>query len=265
MQPSIPNLLTPILAVMCATYFIAWLALVMRRQRIGYVFFGVGWLANAGLFIFNWVAAGEPPFGNMYHVQIVLALCFLPLYLMAARQLAFTWTACFFAFASGLPLLGAIFMEKNVGWQRMAVLQSPWFVPHVLSYMIGYALCTVAFVMTLAKWIRLKILHQEDVSRYRTAITVVLRLSFPFMTFGMLSGALWAEEAWGAYWSWDAKETWSLITWMLYVIYFHCLTRKPLRRFAEPAQILAFMALLTTFFLVNLLPKLGSVLHSYAR
>ncbi len=255
---------TAVLAVIAATYLAAWLALVLCRRRTGYGLFALGWIGNAGLFVFNWLAAGEPPFGNMYHVQIVLALCFLPLYLLAARRPDFVWTAGFFAFTSALPLIGAAFMEKNVAWRRMPALQSPWFVPHVLSYMIGYALATIAFVLTLTRGVRAALRH-PDLARYRVAGTVVVRLSFPFMTFGMLSGALWAEQAWGAYWSWDPKETWSLITWMLYVLYFHCLTRKPLQRFAEPTQILAFIALLTTFYLVNLLPKLGSILHSYAR
>jgi ABC-type transport system involved in cytochrome c biogenesis permease subunit len=263
MLDNVPQHITAILVVMCATYLAGWLALMRRWRRTGFILFGAGWVANAGLFVFNWVAAGEPPFGNMYHVQIVLALCFLPLSLMTARRPGFMWTASYFAFASALPLIGAIFMEKNVGWRRMAVLQSPWFVPHVLSYMIGYALCTVAFVFAMTRWIRAKILHQSNLPDYRLATTDVLRLSFPFMTFGMLSGALWAEQAWGAYWSWDAKETWSLITWMLYALYFHCLNRKSLQPCAEAVQLLGFLALLTTFFLVNLWPKLSSVLHSY--
>jgi ABC-type transport system involved in cytochrome c biogenesis permease subunit len=79
----------------------------------------------------------------------------------------------------------------------------------------------------------------------------------------MLSGALWAEEAWGQYWSWDAKEVWSLITWGLYLIYFH-LRKSEWKQYADWAHLLAFLALLTTFFLVNLIPKLGSILHSYA-
>ena len=84
------------------------------------------------------------------------------------------------------------------------------------------------------------------------------------MTFGMLSGALWAEEAWGIYWSWDAKETWALVTWSAYLIYFHCRMSPRFKPYATVAQILAFIFLLITFLVVNLLPKMGSLLHSYA-
>jgi ABC-type transport system involved in cytochrome c biogenesis permease subunit len=125
--------------------------------------------------------------------------------------------------------------------------------------MISYALATIAFIMYLVR----KVGKVSD-TQYDRAIYEILRLGFPFITFGMLSGALWAEEAWGTYWSWDRKETWSLITWSLYLIYFHCLTEKKLKKYADLAQVLAFLALVTTFFLVNLWPKLSSVLHSYS-
>ncbi len=225
--------------------------------------FGLGWLANLALWAFNWVVAGEPPFGNMYHVQVFLGLCFLPLGGWLARRAAMGWAAPYFAFASALPLVGALFMDQDVTWRRMPALQSPWFVPHVTAYMIAYALATVAFVLLLARLIRSR-RPDFDPAAHRRAATETLRLAFPFMTFGMLSGALWAEEAWGVYWSWDPKETWSLVTWTLYLAHLHGLGDERLRKVADWTHALAFLALLTTFFLVNLLPKLASVLHSYA-
>ena len=173
------------------------------------------------------------------------------------------WIGVYFAAVSALSLIGSFFMSPDITWKRMPALQSPWFVPHVTSYMISYALATVAFVMYLVGKIREKT-GKVSANRYDRAIYAILGLGFPFMTFGMLSGALWAEEAWGTYWSWDRKETWSLITWSLYLIYFHCVTEKKLKKYADLAQVLAFLALITTFFLVNLWPKLSSVLHSYS-
>jgi ABC-type transport system involved in cytochrome c biogenesis permease subunit len=155
-------------------------------------------------------------------------------------------------------------MAPDMVWKRMPALQSPWFVPHVTSYMISYALAAVGFVLYLVG--KIEALRNKDCTdRYDMALYKILGLSFPFMTFGMLSGALWAEEAWGTYWSWDRKETWSLITWTLYLIYFHCLTKKDLRKHAGLVQVFAFLALITTFFLVNLWPKLYSTLHSYTQ
>ena len=254
----------PLLAAAAGMYLLAWFLLLRRRARAGFGMMGLAWLVNAGLVILNGLASGEPPLGNMYHVQVVLSLCFLPLYALLARRYALGWTASYFAFVSALPLVGALFMEKQVMWRRVPALQSPWFVPHVTAYVIGYALAAVAFAMTAAGAVGARLHKSTADARYVHAARQTVRLAFPFLTFGMLSGALWAEQAWGQYWSWDPKETWSLITWTLYLIYLHCQTRPDLRRYAFAAHILAFCALLTTFFLVNLLPRLASVLHGYA-
>ena len=247
-------------------YLAAWLALLRKRETAGRGLMAAAWACNAGLVAFNGFVAGEPPFGNMYHVQVVLSLCFPPLALAVAARPGLRWTVVYFAFVSALPLIGALFLERDMAWRRMPALQSPWFVPHVLAYMIGYALAAVAFAMTLVSAAARTPPDQggAETRDAELAVYETLRLAFPFMTFGLFSGALWAEQAWGAWWSWDPKETWSLITWMLYVVYFHCRATPSLRPFALPAQILAFLALLTTFLLVNLLPRLAGGLHSYA-
>ena len=61
-----------------------------------------------------------------------------------------------------------------------------------------------------------KLINQLDQWAYRT-----ISLGFSFLTIGILSGAVWANEAWGSYWSWDPKETWALVTWLIYAIYLH--------------------------------------------
>ncbi len=255
-------LLRALLMVGAGTFLVAWLVL-WRRWRGGFAWFGAAWLLCAGLIGYNGLVAGEPPLGNMYHVQVFLAVCFLPVCGWLAWREGLGWAGHYFAFTSAMPLIGACFMERDVVWRRMPALQSGWFVPHVTAYMVSYSLAAVAFALLV---VRLVLSWREgaDVARHERAGYAVLRLAFPLMTFGMLSGALWADEAWGVYWSWDPKETWSLITWLLYLVYFHCRSGGALRRFADWAQGLAFAALLTTFLLVNLLPKLSSALHSYA-
>ncbi|MFZ2655951.1 MAG: cytochrome c biogenesis protein CcsA [Victivallales bacterium] len=253
-----------LLAVSISVYFLSGLLYGMNRGRYGIAFFVTGWLGSISILMINWIEAAAPPFGNMYQVQVFLAICFLPFYLFLSRRDGIGWTGVYFAAVSGLSLMGAFFMSPDITWKRMPALQSPWFVPHVTSYMISYALAAVAFVMYLVGRIKKKTGKSTD-NRYEKAIYGILGVAFPFMTFGMLSGALWAEEAWGTYWSWDRKETWSLITWTLYLVYFHCLTKKELRNYAGLVQVLAFFALVTTFFLVNLWPKLSSALHSYTQ
>jgi len=254
----IEGIATITMVAAAAAYAAAFGLLLARRRRAGFAVFVVGWGLNAALVALNWVAGGHPPFGNMYHVMVFLSLCFLPLYLLLRRREGLGWLHLYFAAAAVVPLAGALFMERDILWRRMPALHSPWFVPHVVSYMISYALAAVAFALTVAGRVR------RVGKEYADASYAVLRFAFPFMTFGLLSGALWAEEAWGAYWSWDPKETWSLITWTAYVACFHCRSAPRLRPGADLVQALAFLALLTTFLLVNLLPKLASVLHGYA-
>ncbi|MFA6172148.1 MAG: cytochrome c biogenesis protein CcsA [Kiritimatiellales bacterium] len=252
------GLLIPLLVISAIGYLLAGTVFIFRKHRTAIALVAASWLVNIAVFVLNGLIVGHPPFGNMYQVQVVLSLCFLPLFVLLSVRDRLGRLLNYFAFASALPLVGAIFMDKQAAWKRMPALQSGWFVPHVLAYMISYALCAVAFILLLRLWFG-KTRREER----RSAIVQILRTAFPFMTFGMLSGALWAEDAWGQYWSWDAKEVWSLITWGLYLIYFH-LRKSEWNRYADWAHLLAFLALLTTFFLVNLLPKLGSILHSYA-
>ncbi len=251
-----------LLLLTVALNLLAWLLLLVRQRYVGFGMWCVAWLVNLTLIGINWIICGEPPMGNMYHVLTLLGACFLPLYVFVDWRDKLTWMHVYFAFAAAIPLVGSLFMGRDVHWKRMPALQSPWFVPHVFAYMLSYALAAVAFAATIMGIVTRKLgTAKHD---YRTGSYQVLRLAFPLMTFGMLSGALWAEEAWGVYWSWDPKETWSLVTWSCYVVYFHCRTRPSLHKFEEAAEIAAFLALLTTFTLVNLLPKLSSALHSYA-
>ena len=251
------ELLIPLLIVSAVGYLLAGVLFLCRRTKIALGLMVAAWLVNLAVIVVNGLIVNDIPLGNMYQVQGVLAFCFLPLFALLSKRDRLGWTGVYFTFASALPMIGAIFMDKQAAWKRMPALQSDWFVPHVLAYMISYALCAVAFIMLFRLWCA------KERAELRRAIYQILRTAFPFMTFGMLSGALWAEEAWGQYWSWDAKEVWSLITWGLYLIYFHC-RKSSWSQKADIAHALAFLALLTTFFLVNLLPKLGSLLHSYA-
>nr|YP_009434833.1 cytochrome c biogenesis protein [Lobelia galpinii]ATG24740.1 cytochrome c biogenesis protein [Lobelia galpinii] len=101
-----------------------------------------------------------------------------------------------------------------------------------------------------------QLVQQLDFWSYR-----VISLGFLFLTIGILSGAVWANEAWGSYWSWDPKEIWAFITWMIFAIYLHTRTKKnfPGENSAMVAA-LGFLIIWICYFGVNLL---GIGLHSY--
>nr|QWL15659.1 cytochrome c heme attachment protein [Littorella uniflora] len=103
---------------------------------------------------------------------------------------------------------------------------------------------------------RSQLIHQLDYWSYR-----VISLGFIFLTIGILSGAVWANEAWGSYWSWDPKETWAFITWLVFAIYLHTRTNQNLKgtNSAIVASI-GFLIIWICYFGVNLL---GIGLHSY--
>nr|WEP25194.1 cytochrome c heme attachment protein [Aucuba albopunctifolia var. angustula] len=103
---------------------------------------------------------------------------------------------------------------------------------------------------------RSQLIQQLDYWSYR-----VISLGFLFLTIGILSGAIWANEAWGSYWNWDPKETWAFITWIVFAIYLHTRTNKNLQG-ANSAIVasIGFFIIWICYFGVNLL---GIGLHSY--
>lgn len=245
-------------------YFAAGVLLWRGKHSAGHGAFAIGWTFNALTVLFNWLACGHPPFGSMYHVLVAVSLCFLPAYLYLRWSQGLSWLGASFAITSLVPLIGPLFMERDLFWRRMPALQSPWFVPHVAAYLLAYALASVGFLLALRAW-RAGRADPAAADRLTRGVDAVTRLAFPFMTFGLLSGALWADTAWGRYWSWDSKETWALVMWLFYALYFHCRKSPALRRFALPCQIAGFAALIVTFLFVNLIPRLGSLLHAYAK
>lgn len=221
-------------------------------------FFWMAWLICAGLFTLNWQLAQAPPVGNMYHVMSFLPLIMGPLYCYVARVRRGSWLLGYFAATGMLALIGALCMPMQANWSRMPALQSAWFVPHVAAYILSYSLATVATLLVIVSQFK-----EQEERRFMEAAHEMILLAFPFMTFGLWSGALWADEVWGGYWSWDIKEVWSLITWGGYLIYFHMRKIADWRKYLPQLLFATYIALLITFFIVNLLPKITSM-HSYA-
>lgn len=213
------------------------------------------WGVAIALFVSNWAMAEAPPFGNMRHVLSFFPLILTPACLYLRRYRGYRLTASF-ATVAALSLAGALCMPLQATWRQMPALQSPWFAPHVTSYVIAYGLLAVSAILILRSYTRRP-------SRYIGAADAVVRLAFPFLTFGLWSGALWADAAWGRYWAWDIKEVWSLITWLLYLLYFHLERHPAFSHWRRPLLLAGFLAVLITFFVVNLLPHVESI-HSYA-
>ena len=133
----------------------------------------------------------------------------------------------------------------------MPALQSPWFIPHLIVYMAGYAMLAMAALLAVRK--------KPDLTDN------LVYVGLAFLTIGMLFGALWAKEAWGHYWAWDPKETWAAITWLCYLLYMHFRRIDPDGwRKACWILLLAFVCLQICWWGINYLPSArGLSIHTY--
>lgn len=265
-------LVNEILGSAAGLCLIAAILFVCRKDFWAWISFGLGTLIAAAMIVVNAFAVGDIPLGNMYQVQVVLGFVFLPLAILVSVRDKSRAHLAWFALAAVLALIGACFQGKEADWRRMPALQSAWFAPHVLAYMIGYALAAVAALMQLGQAITATAYWQlcfprptQETNPQSNIIPIIIRLAMPFLLFGLLSGCLWADQAWGHFWSWDPKETWSLITIVFYLIYFHLARLGTAPRWRILCHFLAFAALITTFYVVNMVPRMASAMHSYTK
>ncbi|MCU4157694.1 cytochrome c biogenesis protein CcsA [Carboxylicivirga sp. A043] len=145
----------------------------------------------------------------------------------------------------------------------MPALQSIWFVPHVIVYMIAYALLglSVLFGLLGLYAIRKDNLKEDFVLKTDN----IVYIGFGFLTLGLIFGALWAKEAWGHYWTWDPKETWAFLTWAVYLIYIHFRIKSNLsHKSVFLILMLAFVVLLICWFGINYLPSAQNSVHVYS-
>ena len=155
--------------------------------------------------------------------------------------------ACFFCVHHFMPILHSDTL--------VPALQSPWFKPHIIVYMLAYTLMASAAVIALYLLLRSKQGNLDN----------LIYVGIALITIGMLFGALWAKEAWGHYWSWDPKETWAAITWFAYLVYVHYRqipTHKT--RLALWVLLISFVLLQMCWWGINLLPQLRETsVHLY--
>ena len=151
-------------------------------------------------------------------------------------------------------------------------LQSPWFIPHLIVYMAGYAMLATATLMALYLLFFKRLLVRPEgrgvkdpMEQTMGTTDNLVYVGLAFLTFGMLFGALWAKEAWGHYWSWDPKETWAAITWLCYLVYLHFRKARPGQwRAACWILLFSFVCLQICWWGINYLPSahVGSM-HTY--
>jgi ABC-type transport system involved in cytochrome c biogenesis permease subunit len=214
----------------------------------------IGLTLYAGM---RWHVAARPPLSNMFESLVIFAwaiaagLAFLDLkYKVRSMSVSVA--------LMGLLALGyASLLNKEIA-PLVPALKSNWLTIHVVTCFIGYAALTVAFISSA---IFLCKRQKENAGLDKISYKMIL-FGFLFLTLGIVSGSVWANSAWGSYWSWDPKETWSLITWFIYATYLHIRLRRGWKgKGTAWLSVTGFSAMLFTYFGVNFLL---SGLHSYA-
>jgi len=232
--------------------------------------------SNSLLFLnlaFRWYFSGYFPLSNLYESLLFLDWCLL-------------FTLVFTEIKTGTKLLGALLVPitlliitfaslilPNVMQESsplVPALQSNWLMMHVSMMIFSYATLILGSLLSLLLLAltrfskepqnfalgKVQLIENLDLWSYRT-----IGLGFPFLTIGIIAGGVWANEAWGSYWSWDPKETWALITWLVFAAYIHVrLTKGWVKEKAAIVGAVGFFVVWVCYLGVNFL---GQGLHSY--
>ena len=255
--------------------------IVSRVQAIGLTATGVVW---AG-FVANTIAIGlrwreayalgfqQAPLSNLYESVVFfawsIALCYL---LMDLKYKQRAVGAFVIPFAFIFMIWAQLGLNAEIQ-PLVPALQSNWLTYHVISCFLGYAAFTVACGVSIMYLIKAR--SEEQGNESANGLLSVfpptrvldelnykaIMVGFPLLTLGIITGAAWANYAWGTYWSWDPKETWSLIVWFVYAAFLHArFTKGWVGKRAAWLSIIGFAATIFCYLGVNLLL---SGLHSY--
>lgn len=213
-----------------------------------------------GVFIAGlWVTLGRPPLRTTGETRLWYSFFATLAGLFTYVRWRYKWILSFSTVLSTVFILLNVLKPEIHDEMLMPALQSPWFIPHVTVYMFSYSLLGCAFLIALFCLFRTGVAD----GMLSSADTLVY-IGTAFLTFGMLSGAIWAKQAWGHFWSWDPKETWALVTWLSYVLYIHMrLYRRGSVRLLCFLLIFAFACLQMCWWGINFLPSAQDSIHVY--
>ena len=249
----------------------------------------------------RWIVAGYFPLSNLYESLLFLTSTLLTIYLYIEKKTQSKLIGAILIpialLTSGFANL-TLSPEMQKSSPLVPALQSNWLMLHVSMMLLSYAtllmgslLCILFLVISRVQDIDLKIVEQSPVPFYNIMVDYyetkllspslevskmgklkllqsldnwsyrTIGLGFPFLTIGIISGGVWANEAWGSYWSWDPKETWALITWVVFATYLHArITKGWEGKKTALLGTLGFFIIWICYLGVNFL---GKGLHSY--
>lgn len=206
-----------------------------------------------------WISLHRPPLKTMGETRLWYSFFALLAGLFTYLRWRYRWILSFSAMLSAVFVIINCLKPQIHDISLMPALQSGWFIPHVTVYMFSYSLLGCAFLLAVVGLCTKK-------HRLLPVIDTMIYIGVAFLTFGMLSGAIWAKSAWGHFWNWDPKETWAALTWCIYLIYIHLrLLGKGSRKLLCVVVIVAFVCLQMCWWGVNYLPSAQDSVHVYSR
>lgn len=251
----------PLKILFFCTVLISALALIVRGKnpyRKTILFTAISIIGCAGIvaYVWLWYISGSIPLSDTSGLMEFLGICMILLSALAAwRKETGLLVALGMAAASFMLLVALLGTKDPVMSPLMPVLSSPWLSIHVSIVMLSYAILGFTFPVSMTA---LMMPSQRD--RLTSLSISLIGPGVYLLGLGIITGSLWANVSWGRYWAWDPKETWSLVTFMLYSIPLHRYFRMSQRPvFCSFYLIFAFSSVLMTYFGVNLLPSL----HAY--
>ena len=213
---------------------------------------------------------GHVPLSNLYESMVFFSWTVAIIYLLATRRLKTRVLGAFVMPLVCFSLASTSLMNQQIQ-PLVPALQSNWLTAHVVTCFLGYAAFAVAFSFSLLYLLKTRGADRPGALSRKTLPSAdtldefsyrMISVGFPLLSLGIITGAAWANSAWGTYWSWDPKETWSLIVWLIYAAYLHArISRGWKGKRAAWLSLVGFAATIFCYLGVNLLL---SGLHSYA-
>jgi cytochrome c-type biogenesis protein CcsB len=188
------------------------------------------WGLLTGVLLARGLEAGHWPLANRYEFALCFVWAILAIYLLLEVTWGERWSG---AFALAMSLLVATYALTRPADVRataplLPVLRSVWLQVHVITAVLAYGAFGVAAGLSLLRLSGRPFSSRDALLRkmIERAIERIVALGFPWLTLSILTGAIWAQKAWGRYWGWDPKETWALIEWLWYLLVLHLLPRR---------------------------------------
>ena len=232
-----------------------------KGKKIAWMVFTLGFVLEGLYILLRGIEAHRVPMANQFEFAMMFSFGIGVILMFMHYVLKVEWiTTPGMIMTWGIYLYAAL-LPREIH-ELMPALRSVWFVSHIGSAAFAYA----AFMLAGASGARYLLLEKKNPKDERLAeidyfIYRLISIGLLLLTVTIVIGAIWAEEAWSSFWSWDPKEVWALITWIIYAIFLHLrLSRKKTGTFSAWYALLAVPIVLFTFIGVNtIIPGL----HSY--